>query len=221
MSAPYAIPLRSLAAAMAAAAVFAVAPAGEADAPGPLRLDLRTVGGARVVGDHETVTATVTNTGHEPLHDVLVMLSLADVGGSPAVPLGLEDWTPEPEAARALTLQPGHQLTGMWRLRMIQAGRLAVFATAVASKSRAVVNSEPLRLAIAPTRNLTPGRVLPIAVGIPLVASVGAAYMSVARTMPVMLRQVRSLRRFSRARERSAAIAGFGGTQNEPGGPGV
>jgi hypothetical protein len=175
MSPRYSIPLRSLAAAMAAAAVFAAAPAGAAGAPGPLRLDLRNVGGARVVGDHETVTATVTNTGHEPLHDVLVMLSLVDVGGSPAVPLGVEDWTPEPEAARAPTLQPGQQLTGTWRLRMIQAGRLAVFATAVAGESRAVINSEPLRLAIAPTRNLTPGSVLPIAVGMPLVIAAGGA----------------------------------------------
>jgi len=167
-------PLRTLAAVLGLAAVFVASPARAAEAPAPLRLELRGVGDARVAGDHERVTAMVTNTGPAPLHDVLLMLSLADVTGSLAVPLGLEDWTPAPEAAHAATLLPGRQLTGTWRLRMIQAGRLAVFATAVAGGSRAVANSQPLLLTIAPTRNLTPGTVLPVALGLPLLILAGA-----------------------------------------------
>ena len=146
------------------------AAAGEA---GPLRISLVGAGGARLAGDHETVTVTVTNAGAKPLQDVLVMLSLADVAGSPAVPLGLEDWTPAPEAAFAATLAPGQQLTGTWRLRMIQAAQLAVFATAVTGSERSVTNSQPLVLSIGATHNLTAWTVLPAALSVPPVVLAG------------------------------------------------
>jgi hypothetical protein len=143
-------------------------PAVAAGDAGPLRISLSGVGGARLAGDHETVTVTVTNAGAKPLQDVLVMLSLADVSGSPAVPLGLEDWTPAPEAAHAATLAQGEQLTGTWRLRMIQAAQLAVFATAVTGSDRSVTNSRPLILSIGATHSLTPWTVLPVALSVPL-----------------------------------------------------
>lgn len=150
------------------------AAAGEA---GPLRISLTGVGGARLAGDHETVTVTVTNAGAKPLQDVLVMLSLADVTRSPAVPVGLEDWTPAPEAAPAATLAPGQQLTGTWRLRMIQAARLAIFATAVTGSERSVTNSQPLVLSIGATHNLTAWTVLPVALGLPLVMLAGGGVL--------------------------------------------
>lgn len=140
---------------------------------GPLRISLSGVGGARLAGDHETITVTATNAGAKPVQDVRVMLSLADVTGSPAVPLGLEDSTPAPEAAFAATLAPGQQLTGTWRLRMIQAARLAVFATAVTGSERSVTNSQPLVLSVGATHNLTPGTVLPVALSVPLVVLAG------------------------------------------------
>ena len=72
---------------------------------GSLRVEISASDKARVVGDHETVT--VANTGPAPQRDVLAMLSLVDVTGSLAAPLGLEDWTAAPEAAHASQLLPG------------------------------------------------------------------------------------------------------------------
>lgn len=135
--------------------------------PAPLRLDVTSGGDARRAGDHETVTATVTNAGARPIDRVLLMLSLADVTRTPAVPLGLEDWTTDPSAARATTLEPGQSLSRTWRLRMIQAGRIVVYASAVASGVSRVTNSRPVVLTIEPTRNLTPARVLPVVLGVP------------------------------------------------------
>jgi LPXTG-motif cell wall-anchored protein len=134
-------------------------------------LDVRLAvkGEARVAGDHAVATATLTNNGARPVRDVVLMLSLADVTGSPAVPLGVEDWTPTPEGVHAAELAPGARLVGTWPLRMIQAGRLAVFATAVAGSSRSVTNGPPVVLSIAPTHNLTQATVLPVAIGVPLV----------------------------------------------------
>ena len=142
--------------------------ASAAGEPARLQVQLTATGGARLAGDHETVVATVTNTGTRPLQDVVLMLSLLDVSGSPAVPQGVEDWTPTPEAAHAARLAPGAQMTGTWRLRMIQAGQLAVFATAVAGNTRSVTNSRPVVLSVAPTHNLTLATVLPVALGLPL-----------------------------------------------------
>ena len=73
-----------------------------------------------------------------------------------------------------LSCRRGGHLTGTWRLRMIQAGRLAVFATAVAGSTQSVTNNQPAVLSIAPTRHLTPARVLPVAVGLPLVVLAGS-----------------------------------------------
>lgn len=136
--------------------------------PSALQMSITSTGGARRAGDHETVTATVTNTGAQPVDGILLMLSLADVTRTPAVPLGLEDWTPDPGAARVTTLEPGQRLSRTWRLRMIQAGRIAVYATAVAPGVSGVTNSRPLLFTIEPTRNLTPARVLPIVLGMPV-----------------------------------------------------
>jgi hypothetical protein len=133
-----------------------------------LQVHLTSVGRARLAGDHETVTATISKTGALPVHDVFLLLSLLDVSKSPAVPQGLEDWTPHPDAVHAVTLAPGAELTTTWKLRMIQAGRLVIVATALCGSSRAVTNSEPLVLSIAPTHNLTPMTVLPVAIGVPL-----------------------------------------------------
>src|SRR6266851_6498013 len=83
----------------------------------PLRVQISATGAARVAGDHETVTVTVTNTGSTPQQDVLVLLSLVDVTGSLATPLGLEDWTPAPEAAYAAQLLPGASVSRTWRDR--------------------------------------------------------------------------------------------------------
>jgi hypothetical protein len=148
--------------------------------PSPLQLDITSTGGAGRAGDHETVTARVTNTGAQPVDRILLMLSLADVTRTPAVPLGLEDWTPDPAAARATTLAPGQRLSRTWRLRMIQAGRIAVYATAVAPGVSRVTNSRPVLLTIEPTRNLTPARVLPVVLGVPL-AILGAVVLILRR----------------------------------------
>ncbi len=143
-------------------------PLWSAQGTAPVRVELTAHEGARLVGDHETVTATVTNTGSTLVHEVILLLSLVDSTGTPAVPLGLEDWTPTPEAVRTTTLAPGAQLTGTWRLRMIQASHLAIFATAVTGSARSVTHSQPLVLRIGPTRNLTPATVLPVTLGGPL-----------------------------------------------------
>lgn len=151
------------------ALVLAPIAASAGGAPAPMDIGLVVTGEARVAGDHAGAVASLTNTGIQPLRDVVLMLSLADVTGSLAVPLGVEDWTPTPEAVHAAELASGAKLTGTWPLRMIQAGQLAVFVTAVAGTTRSVTNSRLVVLTIAPTHNLTSATVLPVALGVPLV----------------------------------------------------
>ena len=68
----------------------------------------------------------------------------------------------------AATLTPGSKPTAMWRLLVIQTGRLAIFATAVVGSTESVINSQPLGLSIAATRNLRLIMVLPVAIGVSL-----------------------------------------------------
>jgi hypothetical protein len=150
-----------------------LAPTGPEGA-GSLRVQISAVGAARVAGDHETVTVTVTNTGPTPQQDVLAMLSLVDVTGPLATPLGLEDWTPAPEAAYAAQLLPEASVSRTWRLRMIQAGRVVVYATAVAGTDGSVTNSPPILLNVTARRNLTGATVVPVALGLPALALGGA-----------------------------------------------
>ncbi len=49
----------------------------------PLRVQISATGAARVAGDHETVTVTVTNTGSTPQQDVLVLLWAWKTGPQP------------------------------------------------------------------------------------------------------------------------------------------
>ena len=136
--------------------------------PSALQVRIATPADDGRAGDYQSVTVAVTNAGTRPLGDVLVMLSLTDVTHVPAVPLSLEDWTPDPAAAHAARLGAGQRLSHTWRLRMIEAGRIAVYATAVADTGT-VANSRPTLLTIEPARNLTPGRVWPVVLGVPFV----------------------------------------------------
>jgi hypothetical protein len=149
--------------------------AGAVERTTPLRIDLTSVAHPRVVGDHAVITATVTNTGASSLGEVMVLLSLMDRSGASAVPLGVEDWTPTPEAGHVRRLEPGHTVARTWPLRMVQSGRLAVFATAVVNDSGSVTNSSPITWEIAPGPNLRPPSVLPTIIGVPLVTMAGYA----------------------------------------------
>jgi hypothetical protein len=139
----------------------------------PLRIELASASHPRAAGDRAVVTATVTNAGTLPLDDVVLMLSLVDRSGAPAVPLGVEDWTASPEAGHVARLEPGRGLARSWPLRMVQSGRLAVLATAVVVGSGAVINSAPLTWDIAPAHNLRPQTVLPTVLGVPLLVVAG------------------------------------------------
>jgi hypothetical protein len=139
----------------------------------PLRIELTSASHPQAAGDPAVVTATITNAGTLPLDNVVLMLSLVDRSGTPAVPLGVEDWTASPAAGHVARLEPGHGLARTWPLRMVQSGRLAVLATAVVSGSGAVINSAPLTWDIAPVHNLRSQTVLPAVVGVPLLVVAG------------------------------------------------
>jgi hypothetical protein len=138
-----------------------------------LRIELTSASHPHAAGDRAVVTATVTNAGTLPLDDVVLMLSLVDRSGTPAVPLGVEDWTASPEAGHVARLEPGRGLARSWPLRMVQSGRLAVLATAVVGGSGAVINTAPLTWDIAPVHNLRPRTVLPTIVAVPLLVVAG------------------------------------------------
>jgi hypothetical protein len=143
--------------------------------PAPLRVAMTSASTPQAVGARAVVTATVTNTGTLPLGGMIVMLSLVDRSGTPAVPLGVEDWTASPEAGHVARLEPAQTFAKTWPLRMVQSGRLAVLATVVLSGSGKVMNSAPLTWEIARVQNLRPDTVLATVIGVPLLVLAGCA----------------------------------------------
>jgi hypothetical protein len=142
--------------------------AGDADS---LRPRLTIVNGlvATKTGDRLTVTVTVANTTSQFLRGATAFLGLVDATPGQAAPLGLETWTTDPESVALPPLAPGASASISWHLIMIQPGPLGLYAS-VMPGSNGPVESSPLTVVLVKdVRVLNPGRVLPVALGEPVI----------------------------------------------------
>lgn len=149
----------------------------------PLKLDTSKATLSGTAGQYVKLPARVTNTSNAPVKDVVAYVSMVDVTRGQQAPVDLEDWS----AHRAVTipaLAPGQSKDVGWSLRLVKGGDYVVYANAIAGgSSRASVGQE-IPLSVKAQKNLNPGSVLPVAIGVPIVA--GAALFG-----PVALRQRR------------------------------
>ncbi len=127
------------------------------------------------MGDRLMFRSTIRNPGADQAPGVIAWLSLVQVDPGNEKPVDLEDWS----AQKALTLPalaPGQTVTTEWPIRLIQAGhyRVAVIATAAGiAEVGAPVASRFAGFAVAAKPVVESGRVLPIAIGVPLLLAAG------------------------------------------------
>jgi hypothetical protein len=138
-----------------------------ADASLPLRLDIlssKTLNG--IAGDYVTVQGQITNTGTPSLTDITTYLSLVDTQNK--LPVDLEDWSAE-KGLFIGTIEPNQTLPLNWKIHFVKAGdySLVVVATSPASDTPQV--SKITHFHVDPKHNLNPGKVLPVALGTPIV----------------------------------------------------
>lgn len=134
-------------------------------------------------GQYVKLPATVTNASNGTVKDVVAYVSLVDVTRGQQAPVDLEDWSAH-RAVTVPTLAAGQSKDVSWSLRLVKGGDYVVYANAIAGGSTRASVGQEVPLSVTAQKNLNPGGVLPVAIGVPLVA--GAALFG-----PVAFRQRR------------------------------
>lgn len=132
----------------------------------PLSLDIlssNTLSGT--AGDFVTVIGQITNTGKEPITDITTYLSLVD--NENKVPVDLEDWSAE-KGLYVGTIEPGQTLPLNWKIHFVKAGSYSLIVVADSPLSDMPEVSKITHFQVYPKRNLNPGKVLPVALGMPI-----------------------------------------------------
>ena len=149
----------------------------------PLKLETSRAGLSGTAGQYVKLPAKVTNTSNAPVKDVVAYVSLVDVTRGQQAPVDLEDWSAH-RAVTVPTLAPGQSKDVGWSLRLVKGGDYVVYANAIAGGSTRASVGQEVPLSVTAQKNLNPGGVLPVAIGVPIVA--GAVLLG-----PVALRQRR------------------------------
>jgi hypothetical protein len=118
-----------------------------------------------IAGDFVTVNAQISNTGKTPLTDITTYLSLVD--NENKLPVDLEDWSAE-KGLHIGTIEPGQTLPLNWKIHFVKAGKYSLIIIAAESTSEIPQVSTITHFYVSPKHNLNPGKVLPVALGMPV-----------------------------------------------------
>jgi hypothetical protein len=136
----------------------------------PLALDLRPDDNnpsAPVMGDHLRFWSTITNTDAQPIEGLVAWISLVETDPGNEQPMDLEDWSAH-KAITGAALAPGQSLRTDWPMRLIKGGDYRVVVSVTDRGSRSVFTSPTVQFHVRQKPVLQAGRVLPVAVGVPL-----------------------------------------------------
>jgi hypothetical protein len=153
--------------AMVTTVLLAAVPAA---AEPPLALDLHPDDNnpsAPVMGDHLRFWSTITNKGAIPIEGLVAWISLVEIDPGKEQPVDLEDWSAQ-KAITGAALEPGQSLQTDWPMRLIQGGDYRVVVSITDRGSRRVFTSPTIQFHVQQKPVLQAGRVLPVAVGVPL-----------------------------------------------------
>jgi len=123
--------------------------------------------GALKMGDRPVFKGVVKNSGQRNLQGLVVYLSLVSLRPGHEHPVDLEDWSAQ-KAVRIDQLVPGETNRQDWPMRLIQAGRFGVALTIVDPLENRSIVSDLVSFKIQPKPTVASGRILPVAIGEPL-----------------------------------------------------
>ena len=136
-------------------------------AAGPLLINIsssKTLSGT--AGDYVTVLAGITNSSTKPVSNITTYLSLADE--STKLPVDLEDWSAE-KGLFIGNIDAQQTLPLNWKIHFVTPGDYALIVVAEAAGQELPQTSAITHFHVNPKRNLNPGEVLPVALGMPIV----------------------------------------------------
>ena len=119
------------------------------------------------MGDTISFSSVIRNIGDKPLRGVIAWVSLIQVDPGQEQPVDLEDWS----AHKAITQQAlfaGGSIVSQWPVRLMQSGRYRVVVSATTVDSVELTASQFTDFQVRPKPVVVSRRVVPIAMGIPL-----------------------------------------------------
>jgi len=145
---------------------LAVSAAAEA----PLALDLSPDDqnpSGPVMGDHLRFWSTITNRGDIPIEGLVAWISLVEIDPGNEQPVDLEDWSAQ-KAVTGASLGPKQSLRTDWPMRLIKGGDYRVVVSVTDRGGRRVFTSPTVQFHVRQKPVLQAGRVLAVAIGVPL-----------------------------------------------------
>jgi hypothetical protein len=119
------------------------------------------------MGNELSFHSVITNMGDTPIEGLVAWISLVEVTPGHEQPMDLEDWS----ALKAVTgakLAPGGSLETDWPMRLIQDGDYRVVISVTARNQRTVNTSPTVEFHVTRKPMVQEGRILPVALGVPL-----------------------------------------------------
>lgn len=119
------------------------------------------------MGDHLAFHSVIRNTSGRPVNGLIAWISLLRIDPGNEQPVDLEDWSAQ-KALTAKVLAPGVTLAADWPMRLISSGTYRVVVSAASRDAQGITTSPALDFRVAPKPVVESQRVLPVALGIPL-----------------------------------------------------
>jgi len=119
------------------------------------------------MGDNLSFHSVIRNTGATAVDGIIGWLSLVQIDPGQEQPVDLEDWSAH-KAVTATALTSGETLEAEWPLRLIQAGTYRIVVSVVSRQSGELAASPFADFTVREKPVVESERVLPVAIGLPL-----------------------------------------------------
>lgn len=120
------------------------------------------------MGDWMYFHSAILNLSDKPINGLVAWISLIEVTPGKEQPMDLEDWSAH-KAVSGATLSPGSMLNTKWPVRLIQSGDYRVVISVTEQNEHTVYTSPTLQFHITRKPVIQSSRILPVALGIPLI----------------------------------------------------
>jgi hypothetical protein len=129
------------------------------------------------MGQTPTYTGTITNHGPQTLHGLVVYLTIVSLRPGDEHPIALEDWSATP-AMRVDAIGPNASVSRLWTMRLLASGPYGISLTVIDPAESHPIVSQIVRFDVQPKAVLSSSRILPVAIGEPLLVLglAGAAF---------------------------------------------
>jgi hypothetical protein len=124
------------------------------------------------MGDRLSFHTVIRNDGTQPVDGLIAWISLVQTDKGKEQPVDLEDWSAH-KVVTASSLAPGQTLETNWPMRLIQAGTYRVVVSAVSRDGAGLTASPFADFTVRQKPVVESRRVLPVALGLPLLIGVG------------------------------------------------